>query len=261
MHRIPFVAFLGLLIVGACLAGTSSARTWYVTVDGSGDAPTIYAAMDSATAGDTVLLGPGTYELPDRVHMTSGVVLTSELGPTRTKLVPAKGSVGVYGIVCSLGAYGEVSGLWIEGFGDAGMTVGSSAFVHGNVFVNPYLGILNRGILILEQNTFIGGGVDGGADRCDRNIFWGETDYPGLSMCNDFLNLANAGGDAALNFSADPQFCGEPEDLFLQSDSPCAPGNGPLPYPCDQQVGALPVGCGEVSTEARSWGVLKVRYR
>jgi len=34
-------------------------RTWYVRNDGTGDAPTIQAAVDSAAAGDTVLIGLG----------------------------------------------------------------------------------------------------------------------------------------------------------------------------------------------------------
>ena len=37
------------------------ARTWRVEVDGSGDAPTIQAAIDSSASGDLVLVGPGRY--------------------------------------------------------------------------------------------------------------------------------------------------------------------------------------------------------
>lgn len=37
------------------------ARTWTVRVDGSGDAPTIQAAVDSAGVGDVILVGPGRY--------------------------------------------------------------------------------------------------------------------------------------------------------------------------------------------------------
>jgi hypothetical protein len=37
-------------------------RSWYVYLDGSGDAPTIQAAVDSAAAsGDSILVGPGQY--------------------------------------------------------------------------------------------------------------------------------------------------------------------------------------------------------
>ncbi len=43
------------------LPGTATARTWHIHPDGSGDAPTIQAAIDSAVHHDTILLAPGTY--------------------------------------------------------------------------------------------------------------------------------------------------------------------------------------------------------
>jgi hypothetical protein len=90
---------------------------------------------------------------------------------------------------------------------------------------------------------------------------------PTITCCNTF---GNAGGDglcaAAIdgggNFSADPQFCGAPGtgNYCLQSDSPCAPGNHPDGDACGL-IGALPVGCGHISTEKASWGIIKSMFR
>ena len=51
------VSTLPLLLAASPVQG----RVWRVASDGSGDAPTIAAAVDSATGGDEILIGPGTY--------------------------------------------------------------------------------------------------------------------------------------------------------------------------------------------------------
>ena len=48
---------IGLLLIPLSAAG----RTWNILEDGSGDAPTIQAGIDSSAVGDTILVGPGTY--------------------------------------------------------------------------------------------------------------------------------------------------------------------------------------------------------
>ena len=56
MRRVVWT--LGLV----CLTATfASARTWYILPDGTGDAPTIQAGIDSAAIADTVLVA----EVPD----------------------------------------------------------------------------------------------------------------------------------------------------------------------------------------------------
>ena len=55
---ITMLAFAAVMLAYPFAA---SPRTWYVTPDGSGDAPTIQAGIDSAEAGDTILLANGTY--------------------------------------------------------------------------------------------------------------------------------------------------------------------------------------------------------
>ena len=55
------VVTTGVLLALATFPRESAARTWDILVDGSGDAPTIQAGIDSAAAGDTVLVHPETY--------------------------------------------------------------------------------------------------------------------------------------------------------------------------------------------------------
>ncbi len=72
------------------------AETWYVTIAGTGDAPTIQAAIDSAAARDTVLVGPGRYTWSNqgsgdekgfiRVMERKTITLRSEAGADLTVL-------------------------------------------------------------------------------------------------------------------------------------------------------------------------------
>ena len=67
------------------LSTDASARTWHISVDGSGEAPTIQAGIDSAAGGDTVLVGPGTY-LENLSILGKDLVLKSKQGSAVTTL-------------------------------------------------------------------------------------------------------------------------------------------------------------------------------
>ena len=64
-------------------SGTVQARTWSIANDGTGDAPTIQAGIDSSAVGDTVLVGAGTYnEVID--FLGKDIVVKSSAGPEQT---------------------------------------------------------------------------------------------------------------------------------------------------------------------------------
>jgi hypothetical protein len=72
------------------------AEVWYVKADGSGDAPTIQAAIDSAADFDTVLCAAGTFTGEGNRDLDFGgkkIVLTSESGPIST-IIDCQGTVG-----------------------------------------------------------------------------------------------------------------------------------------------------------------------
>lgn len=79
------------------------------------------------------------------------------------------------------------------------------------------------------------------------NVFWANAD-------GDFDDYVPAPTDRLV----DPQFCAwESGDVALRDGSPCLPegSNG-----CGM-IGAYPEGCGTVSVEPVSWGMLKSLYR
>jgi hypothetical protein len=109
--------YLPILLILLSLVVSARARTWYITEEGTGDAPTITAGLDSALAGDTVLVASGTYRttfrLETRIEVRKGICLLSEAGPEFTTIEMCSSGVGI-------GVY-ECEGARVSGF-----TVGHS---------------------------------------------------------------------------------------------------------------------------------------
>jgi hypothetical protein len=89
-------AYLPTLLILLALTVSTRARTWYITPDGLGDAPTIQAGIDSAAAGDTVLVACGTYYEWGIHDLGPGVVLVSETGESGCATIDAQQEWSVF---------------------------------------------------------------------------------------------------------------------------------------------------------------------
>jgi parallel beta helix pectate lyase-like protein len=129
-----------------CAAG-SDARTWHVAPDGTGDAPTIQAAIDSAAAGDTILVARGTYS--ENLTLAEPLNLLSRDGPETTII-----DGGQRGRVLTI-PHGDGDGPLIAGFTlrngqspdqGGGVWIGrSGTTLRGNVIENNVAGTFDFG--------------------------------------------------------------------------------------------------------------------
>lgn len=330
-----------LLAVVLILSGISApapgfARTWHIKSDGTGDAPTIQAGVDSAAVTDTVSVAPGTYSHSTEVliggvvkkvnvHLYKNIFLIAEdsfhntvldfsdndhavyINGTESALLkgfhiyllpdwggykPPKG----HSVYCASGCAIEFNLVRYNFYGTAIYIHDDSAYpkiVRGNVLLHNYAGVhVCASKVTVENNTVFsdtsvefGVGVFFSPDCASELIIqnnilvWGSRAIdcypacdPGAFMirCNGLHETILDADRGSASFALDPsnfdipwgnpQFCGAGAgNFYLQSDSPCAPGNHPRGYDCGF-VGAYPVNCGTTPAERSTWGNVKSLY-
>jgi hypothetical protein len=241
----------------------SEARTWRVNTMGTGDAPDLYAAMDSAAALDTVLVAAGQYQLSaGPLTIPNNVRLVGESGPAETLIfrdeylapttVTLRGRM--YGIhvrgntlpvLYSFG--GAVDHCIIESSNAGTAFDGDPAYwvELTNCLLIGAIDVPGRFVYCIIMGDMAMGAVDSEVVLSDV-----------LGEVHPLIDLT-----AGLNFSLDPEFCGLPGsgNYFLRSTSPCLPENNP--YGAQLLTGPLPMGCGTVRVEHRTWGGVKALYR
>jgi hypothetical protein len=306
MKRIILLILLVILV-----PGFSHSRTWYIKDDGTGDAPTISAGIDSCAVGDTVLVASGTYSPTSYIYIggdaADSIYVISESGPSTTIIDCSSAMVG-FAIEGRYNKFLQLSGFDIlnasgggidinlstdgtiiiensiihgnSGYG-IGMSQSGEVTIRGNLIYSNLKGIgciESDGVEIIENtiafhsgtqaygiyldSAFLGNTVRNNV-ICYNDAILGVTQDNATFECNNiFNNTVNLDSYIGVdgNFAEDPQFCSiTPEadgNFYLQSDSPCMPGNHPDGDACGL-IGSRPNGCGVTGTEERSWGKIK----
>ncbi|MFC1573117.1 right-handed parallel beta-helix repeat-containing protein [Candidatus Eisenbacteria bacterium] len=210
--------YLGLCILCAVLTPSSvAARSWYILPDGTGDAPTIQAGIDSTAVGDTVLVGCGTYNEHDIV-MRPGITLRSETGEADCVTIDAQ-ELGRVFYCEDFDSTTSLEGLTITG-GRATSPGMESPYRGGGMYCKRSSLRLDR-CSLLDNDASVGGGTGaGGGICCDSSSMTlsecdfsdNYTDGPGgaiygeesslvVTGCNVFGNWGYGAGIACLGSS------------------------------------------------------------
>jgi hypothetical protein len=125
MMRILMVATL----LALALATPAAARTWLILPDGTGDAPTIQAGIDSTVAGDTVLVASGQYD-ESNITVKSAIVLIGASSPDSVSIVLNADDQDFHGLICEGLANVTVANLTIDGHNASSTATGGGAGIY-----------------------------------------------------------------------------------------------------------------------------------
>ncbi len=164
-----------VLLVLASLPCPVEGRSWHVSTDHTGDAPTIQAGLDSASAGDTVLVACGVYREYD-IRMKSGVCLRSATGDPSCATIDDADQGRVFS--CEL----VDEEATIEGFAITGGHARGSPPNHhgGGIYCKQASPSIQSCLIQGNIADWAGGGMacfDGSAPRLTDCVFTGNSGY------------------------------------------------------------------------------------
>ncbi len=198
MRRVGLCGLLAALVI-ASAALPASGATWHIYADGSGDAPTITAAVTLAASGDSVLVYAGTYAEWD-IEVTKQLYIVGVAGPESTII-----NAGYYGRCFIFRTFtsshilvqgftlkngGSLGALILSGSGGAVLCSGSSKVRLIDCVFDDNLANLGGAVCVRETSTVT-------IRRCVfyRNDAWTDY-YPGaggaiyLTASYEMLNAA-----------------------------------------------------------------------
>jgi hypothetical protein len=186
---------------------TGSARIWYIRPDGTGDAPTIGAGVDSAGVSDTVVVACGTYYESGISLNKYDLTLMSETGMSDCVTIDAQQLDRVFDVDIHIDSTCVVKGFTITG-GDCNRG--------GGIFIYEYASPVFINLSIEGNQGHYGGGMGiarGASPRLENVAFTrNHAEYKGgglyLEECSpvlyDCLFLENEGAAMWIEMEASP---------------------------------------------------------
>jgi predicted outer membrane repeat protein len=228
--RTALSAILVIALLPVCAA---FGRNWTVNSSGTGDAPTIQAGIDSASAGDTVTVASGTYYEHD-IQVKSGILFKHINSLTENCIIDAQGQGRVL-VFDGVDATTEVKYMTFRGGHAAGSGVDGCG---GGLFFTNYSAPT---IYLCDYESHIADNR-GGAIYCEDysapSFVWGVVRWN---------QAAGGGGGVACASYADPTF------QSLQFTGNSTAGNGGAVH-CSDNSTPLFTGCNIFNCKAQGFG-------
>lgn len=249
------------VFLAAIISSSAPARTWHLQPDGSGDALTIAAAIDSVTAGDVIELACGTY-YEWALMLKSGLTIRSATGQPECAIIDGLYPASFGGIFqCwSVDASTMLEGLTITG----GQSRDGTTGIHGG------------GVVIGDSSLWlVRCRITGNRAKTGGGVVIYPNSYPTFVECEITGNWSQFDAGGVLVY---PEATFEAFDSVITgnvadsgpADGAVIEGGVALFHCCELDLqewrfdGAYLVdtrGCGIVGVEGVSWGGLKSLFR
>jgi hypothetical protein len=271
------IYFLMSSVLVFFLIGFAQGGVWTVNTDGTGDAPTIQAAIDLSSNGDTIIVSDGLYSGDGNINLNfqgKAILLRSENGPADCIIDCQHEGRGL------IFENSEDNSSIVDGFtirnGDGGNIGGAILILSSPMVKNMLLydnkatmaggAIISYGSPTISNCTMVNNQANAGSaifafaqneqvtiENCIIAFNMVGPALSGDAMFNVFFDCCdiygNPGGDlpnnvteSGINTSLDPIFCDYDNNIFsLDSLSPCT-AEFPL-NSCGKLIGALNAAC------------------
>jgi hypothetical protein len=263
-----------LVLICVILATSAAVRadTWMVYPDGSGEAPTIAAAIDSCVSGDIIIVGSGTYFEGNLIVDGKDIRISGDGYPVISSPTPGSGT-GMTIRNCSSAFF--LFNINFEYF-DTGIAIEESPpAIWITVIKHCTTAVDVTGTSSYPEIAY------SLVDSCTTAIRFQEGSVSNHSIvtnntivnCNTGIAASAVVVDVELcivygctagssDIHGDPLFCmshpSAPNPYYLDVNSPCWKANNA----CGQNVGAYTqMDCEGSATESSSWGTIKSLFR